>query len=47
MAQCARCGRKLKDSQSMKRGYGPICWREEQEAQNAENDGAAVSAEGS
>lgn len=24
---CANCGRKLKDSVSIERGLGPICWK--------------------
>jgi len=23
---CQSCGRKLKDTTSLKRGYGPVCW---------------------
>jgi len=23
---CQRCGRKLTDPRSIKRGYGPVCW---------------------
>jgi len=25
---CNKCGRKLKDSKSIERGYGPVCWAE-------------------
>lgn len=23
---CRSCGRKLKDTKSIERGYGPVCW---------------------
>jgi len=26
MAKCGRCGRALKDSTSIERGFGPVCW---------------------
>jgi len=26
VTRCARCGRKLTDPVSIKRGYGPVCW---------------------
>lgn len=26
MAKCAKCHRTLKDQESVKRGFGPICW---------------------
>lgn len=25
-SRCQKCGKKLKDPDSMKRGYGPECW---------------------
>lgn len=25
-SKCQKCGRKLTDSESIKRGYGPECW---------------------
>ena len=36
--ECGRCGRKLKDSKSRERGYGPVCWEKVQKER--ENDGA-------
>lgn len=29
---CGRCGRPLKDSKSRGRGYGPVCFKKAQEA---------------
>lgn len=29
---CGRCGRPLKDSKSRVRGYGPVCFKKVQEA---------------
>lgn len=26
MVECGRCGRKLTNSVSVMRGYGPVCW---------------------
>lgn len=28
--ECGRCGRKLIDSKSRERGYGPVCWEKVQ-----------------
>lgn len=30
---CKRCGRRLSNSKSLERGYGPICWKKSQERQ--------------
>lgn len=27
--RCNVCGRKLTDAESIKRGYGPVCWKRE------------------
>ncbi|WP_164908527.1 DUF6011 domain-containing protein [Halobacillus litoralis] len=35
--ECGRCGRKLIDSKSRERGYGPVCWEKFQ--REREEDG--------
>lgn len=27
MAGCARCNRPLRDPESIRRGFGPVCWK--------------------
>lgn len=34
---CKRCGKKLKDEESMIRGYGPKCWERVKEDRNQIN----------
>ena len=39
--KCARCGRDLKDANSIARGFGPVCWgrvQAELEREDAETD---------
>ncbi|WP_096201913.1 DUF6011 domain-containing protein [Bacillus sp. FJAT-45350] len=31
VVRCSRCGRQLRDKESISRGYGQICWAKEQE----------------
>lgn len=31
VVRCGRCGRKLKDKESVIRGYGKTCWAKEQD----------------
>lgn len=26
-SKCKRCGAELRDPRSLRRGYGPVCWR--------------------
>lgn len=35
---CARCGRGLKDPESVERGFGPVCWARVQ-AEKIEEEG--------
>ena len=30
MVGCNRCGRPLKNEQSLQRGFGPVCWKKHQ-----------------
>jgi hypothetical protein len=36
---CRRCHRKLRNEESMKRGFGPICFQREAQDHAAEKDG--------
>lgn len=41
--ECGRCGRQLKDVKSRERGYGPVCFKKVQEAnERAEDDNRPV-----
>ena len=43
--QCGRCNRNLKDSKSRKRGYGPVCYKKIQEAEQKREEGAEADVE--
>ncbi len=44
--KCGNCGRCLKDKESIKRGYGPVCFakveREQEQIQKKESDQKAA-----